>query len=85
MRKVKFNVGYSKYLLLTMKEAEQLTELLDGKSVCIETWIEDGRYAYLENDGYVCELEFTDGRTLYHTQEEYENAKKAEEERRDAA
>ena len=84
-RKVKFQIGYSEYVLLTMDEAAKLAALLDGKSVVCETWIEDGRYTYIQDEGYVTDLSFTDGKTVYHTQEDYETAKQAEEERRNAA
>ena len=84
-RKIKFNVGYSEYVLLTLKEAEQVAEILDGKGVCHETWIEDGRYSYIADEGYVTPLEFSDGKTCYHTEQDFNTARAAEIERREAS
>lgn len=81
-RKVKFIVGYSDYLLVTMAEAEKLASILDGKQLIHDSWVGNERYSYVENEPYSCQLAFETGYTEYHSEQDYRAEIRAEEEAR---
>ena len=69
MRKVKVRINY-KDVLVTIKEAEILSGILDGATVVDDTYLEGQHYHYIENEPYRLNMEFTRGDELYKTEDQ---------------
>lgn len=78
-RKVWVRFNWSDRVLLTLEDAKKVSDILDGASV-VQSAYYDGELVYwLEDEGYVTQMDFADPKVIYKTQEAAKKLQDAEE------